>query len=97
MGECCVECLVSQYIYDAARTPDFELWSVLCRWIYRLVVSMDCNFRLKSRFRAGGDHDPTLGPGLGYFVEHTAYHKFIMNYVDQEEVCSFLLHIVFLY
>lgn len=52
---------------------------------------MDANFRLKSRLRGPVNRDLPLGPGFSYFVEYGAYTEFIREYVDQDDVCVFLL------
>ena len=39
------------------------------RWLYRLFLAMDANFRLKVRHRKTTIQDVCLSPGLSYFVE----------------------------
>lgn len=51
-----------------------------------LIVSMDANFRLRSRLRGTWNRDPSMAPGWAYFVENGSYADFIKNYVDVEEV-----------
>lgn len=57
-------------------------------WLYSLILSQDANFCLKSRLRSAGDKDPSFGPGFAYFVENGEYMRHLVNYVDQEEVCT---------
>lgn len=57
-------------------------------WLYALTLGMDANFRLKSRLRGPVARDPSLGPGLAYFVEYGPYVEFIRDYIDEEEVST---------
>lgn len=60
----------------------------LRRWLYRLVLGMDANFRLKNRLRGGSKTDPGLGTGWAYFVPDKQYREHILNHVTQEEVSN---------
>lgn len=59
------------------------------RWLYRLILAMDANFRLKNRLRSNSKADPGLGTGWAYFVPEEAYREHILKYVTQEEVRFF--------
>lgn len=48
----------------------------------------DANFRLRSRLRSSDEKDPSLGPGLAYFVASDDYLKHLSKYIDQDEVSS---------
>ncbi|KAJ7251189.1 hypothetical protein B0H12DRAFT_1018742 [Mycena haematopus] len=56
------------------------------RFLYMLLLALDANFRLKNRLRANEHQDPSLGSGLGYFVEDTAYKEHLKNYVAESDV-----------
>ncbi|KAJ7062237.1 hypothetical protein C8F01DRAFT_986513 [Mycena amicta] len=58
------------------------------RFKYKLFVAMDSNFRMKNRIRANEIQDPTLGSGLGYFVEQEPYKTHIRNYVTEPDVST---------
>ncbi|KAF8213240.1 hypothetical protein K438DRAFT_1956654 [Mycena galopus ATCC 62051] len=58
------------------------------RFLYALLLVMDANFRLKNRLRANEHQDPSLGSGLGYFVEEKAYKAHVKNYVAEKDVSS---------
>jgi hypothetical protein len=68
----------------------FDSW-FLIRFLYILYISVDANFKLKSKDR--GLKDVELMPGWGPFVEESAYQDFISNYVDQPEV-SILCYLI---
>jgi hypothetical protein len=51
-----------------------------------LLLAMDTNFRLKNQLRANEHQDPSLGSGLGYFVEENGYKNHIKNYVAEKDV-----------
>lgn len=51
-----------------------------------LILGMDANYRLRCKLRGLLNKDPTLCPGLAYFVNNGPYADFIKDYVDQDEV-----------
>ncbi|KAJ7049781.1 hypothetical protein C8F01DRAFT_1092981 [Mycena amicta] len=55
---------------------------------HSLILALDANFRLKNRIRANERKDPSLGPGLGYFVRSDAYKYFLRHYVAEEDVST---------
>jgi hypothetical protein len=54
--------------------------------LYRLILAMDANFKLKNRIRVHERDDPSLGPGWGAFVEPSAYKDHIKKYVAEKDV-----------
>lgn len=56
------------------------------RWLYRLILAMDANFRLKNRLRSSTRGDPSLNSGWAYFVDDKEYRAHIIQYATQEEV-----------
>jgi hypothetical protein len=59
------------------------------RFLYRLHIAADANFRMKNRFK-GTRPDTGLGTGLSYFVENDQYKAFLRDYVSEKDVCSCL-------
>ncbi|KAJ7059326.1 hypothetical protein C8F01DRAFT_1255022 [Mycena amicta] len=57
-------------------------------FLYSLMLAIDANFRLKNRIRGNEKHDPSLGPGWGYFVESEAYKDHLRDYVAESDVSS---------
>ncbi|KAF7323810.1 CxC2 domain-containing protein [Mycena kentingensis (nom. inval.)] len=57
-------------------------------YLYKLMLALDANFRLKNRIRANKRHDPSLGPGLGYFVLLAAYKEWLRRYVAEEDIST---------
>ncbi|KAF7290707.1 CxC2 domain-containing protein [Mycena indigotica] len=57
-------------------------------YIYSLMLALDANFRLKNRIRGNERHDPSLGSGLGYFVELNEYKEHLRHYVAEEDVST---------
>ncbi|KAJ7855835.1 hypothetical protein B0H13DRAFT_1902935 [Mycena leptocephala] len=49
---------------------------------------LDANFRLKNRLRANEHQDPSLSPGLGYFVDPGPYKEHLRHYVAEKDVSS---------
>jgi hypothetical protein len=62
-------------------------------WLYRLILAIDANFRLKNKDRKA-TNDPALGDGWGHMVPEKPYQEYIKAYGYQEEVCP---HVVFVY
>ncbi|KAF7319065.1 CxC2 domain-containing protein [Mycena chlorophos] len=56
------------------------------RYLYRLNIAIDANFRLKNRLRPSTHDDPSLGSGLGYFVESSTYKEHLKKYVTEKDV-----------
>ncbi|KAJ7606430.1 hypothetical protein B0H17DRAFT_1221752 [Mycena rosella] len=46
---------------------------------------MDTNFRLKNCLRGNEHQDPSLGSGLGYFVEEHGFKEHLKNYVVEKD------------
>jgi hypothetical protein len=56
--------------------------------LYRLILAMDANFKLKNRIGLNEREDPSLGPGWGTFVEPSKYREHLKNYVAEKDVSS---------
>ncbi|KAJ7061126.1 hypothetical protein C8F01DRAFT_1288320 [Mycena amicta] len=66
-------------------------WKLVARshqYLYKLMISVDANFRLKNRIRANERQDPALGEGKGYFVETKAYKEHLKTYIPEKEFHS---------
>ncbi|KIP01466.1 hypothetical protein PHLGIDRAFT_80565, partial [Phlebiopsis gigantea 11061_1 CR5-6] len=61
-------------------------------YLYRQVVSIDCNFRVKSRYRKSNKPDVCLSPGWSYMVEHSKYEQHYTKYASQEEISNCVEH-----
>ncbi|KAF7288924.1 CxC2 domain-containing protein [Mycena indigotica] len=57
-------------------------------YLYKLMLSVDANFRLKNRLRKNQRSDPALGRGQSYFVENEAYHRHLKDYVAEKDVTT---------
>ncbi|KAI0038297.1 hypothetical protein FA95DRAFT_1505888, partial [Auriscalpium vulgare] len=59
-------------------------------WLYRPIVAMDANFRMKNRLRSSKTKDPGLHTGKAYFVADDKYDEYVAANIDQEEMsgCS---------
>ena len=56
------------------------------RFLYRLILCMDANFRLKSRLRRNSRGDAPLYMGLGYQVHLDDYFSHLRTYVQEKDV-----------
>lgn len=56
---------------------------LIFRWLYRLFVGIDANFRAKRKNVSSYDNDPALNNGIAYFVEDTHYKNFLKQFGDQ--------------
>ncbi|KAJ7873906.1 hypothetical protein B0H14DRAFT_2343923 [Mycena olivaceomarginata] len=80
-GECMVVCWACPY--DGRNLPaNWRDVDPKYRFLFRLIVAMDANFKMKNRIRAREHDDPSLGPGWGAFVEPTKYKKHLRNYIS---------------
>ncbi|KAJ7068945.1 hypothetical protein B0H15DRAFT_738439, partial [Mycena belliarum] len=57
-------------------------------FLYMMLLALDANFRLKNQLRANEHQDPSLGSGMGYFVESTAYKAHLRDYITEKDVSS---------
>lgn len=55
------------------------------RYLYRLILAIDANFRLKN-LRRPSSLDPGLQTGWAYFVENGPYLEHIAKYPKQKDV-----------
>ena len=61
----------------------------IIRWLYSLNLTIDANFRLKNKARAGGiENDPPLGDGWGHWVPNEPYQQYLGKYGGIVEVCK---------
>ncbi|KAJ6464311.1 hypothetical protein C8R47DRAFT_992066 [Mycena vitilis] len=58
------------------------------RYLYRMILALDTNFKLKNRIRKNEHPDPSLGPGWGAFVEPTRYKKHLRKYVAEKDIST---------
>ncbi|KAJ3816515.1 hypothetical protein F5880DRAFT_1494202, partial [Lentinula raphanica] len=91
-GELAIECI-------ACPRPDENLpsgWEnepAQTRFKYWIYLAEDACFRLKRRLVSSIEADPGIGTGSAYFVEDTAFRKYIAHCNDQTEMstCTGLL------
>lgn len=50
------------------------------RWLYRLFIGIDANFRAKRKQVSSDTKDPGLNAGIAYFVEENAYKSFLSQF-----------------
>ncbi|KAK0458061.1 uncharacterized protein EV420DRAFT_1620865 [Desarmillaria tabescens] len=58
------------------------------RWLYRLFLAIDANFRLHRLNVSSNESDPGLNLGYAYFVEETAFHSHLDTFgkaIPEEE------------
>ncbi|KAI0060333.1 hypothetical protein BV25DRAFT_1783282, partial [Artomyces pyxidatus] len=88
-GECAVMCPACPH--PGINLPeDWEAAPKDRSWLYRLVLAMDANFRLKNRLRSSRAKDPGLNTGMAYFVGDDGYSEHLEKYFDQDQMsgCS---------
>ncbi|TFY50876.1 hypothetical protein EVJ58_g10849, partial [Rhodofomes roseus] len=75
-GECSVECPACPI--PGKNLPDtWDETPKPQRWLYRLFVGLDANFRLKRKKVSSDTVDPGLNKGCAYFVEDKKYKAFL--------------------
>lgn len=62
------------------------------RWLYRLFIGIDANFRVKRKLVSSDVVDPGLNNGIAYFVEEKAYKSFLSQFdnlaVNDASTCN---------
>ncbi|KAK6993086.1 CxC2 domain-containing protein [Favolaschia claudopus] len=87
LGECAVRCWACPQ--EGRNLPEgWEKVDPKYQFLYMLCLAVDANFRLKNRIRTNEIEDPSLGPGLGYWVEPKAYKEHLKNYVNEKEIST---------
>lgn len=61
------------------------------QFLYFIIRCIDANFRLKNQLVSTWSADPGLGIGLSYYVPREPYEKFLLEQLDDAEVCIHLL------
>ncbi|KAF7307110.1 CxC2 domain-containing protein [Mycena indigotica] len=86
-GGLCVECWACPR--DGRNVPvGWQNVSGKKSFLYKLMLSVDANFRLKNRLRANQRNDPPLGGGQSYFVENEPYQRHLKEYVAEKDVTT---------
>jgi hypothetical protein len=52
------------------------------RFLYRLFLALDANFRLKRRNVSSEEADPSFSNGWSYFVSEVKYKAYLVEYSD---------------
>ncbi|KAJ7021072.1 hypothetical protein C8F04DRAFT_973243 [Mycena alexandri] len=58
------------------------------RYLYRTILAVDANFKLKNRIRANERDDPPLGPGWGAWVDPSRYKEHLKKYIAEKDVST---------
>lgn len=53
------------------------------RWLYRVFLALDANFRLKRKNVSSEEDDPALGDGWAYFVKECTYKEYLSKWVGE--------------
>ncbi|KAJ7839301.1 hypothetical protein B0H13DRAFT_1650261 [Mycena leptocephala] len=86
-GECAVVCWACPY--DGRNLPaNWREVDAKYGYLYRLILAIDANFKLKNRMRTNERDDPSLGPGWGAFVEPSKYKEHLKNYIAENDVST---------
>lgn len=64
--------------------------NLMHRYLYRIIVAIDTNFRLKN-LRRPSTLDPGLHTGWTYFVANAPYLEHIMKYPKQKDVSYIII------
>ncbi|KAJ7913301.1 hypothetical protein B0H13DRAFT_1873983 [Mycena leptocephala] len=86
-GECAVVCWACPY--DGHNLPaDWREVDAKYGYLYRLILAIAANFKLKNCMRTNERDDPSLGPGWGAFVEPSKYKEHLKNYIAENDVST---------
>ncbi|OSC96667.1 hypothetical protein PYCCODRAFT_1448403 [Trametes coccinea BRFM310] len=79
-GECAVECPACPHPSKNLPADWLEAPKGQRRWLYRLFLSIDANFRLKRKKVSNDASDPSLNHRCAYFVDEAAYQNHLGSY-----------------
>lgn len=60
------------------------------RYLYRAMIAMDANFRLKNQLVSSWSRDPGMGLGTAYFVEHAGFEEYIKSRINEDDVSDII-------
>ncbi|CAK5279026.1 unnamed protein product [Mycena citricolor] len=86
-GECAVRCWACP---DRERNLPLG-WDKVNEkeaYLFRTVLALDANFKLKNFIRLNERDDTPLGPGWGAWVEPKKYHEHLRGYVGEKDISS---------
>lgn len=69
-----------RYVLLLSHRKDFDSRLALHRYLFRLILGMDANFRLKRKRVSSEKSDPSLGEGWAYLVNEVEYKEFLTEY-----------------
>ncbi|THU82072.1 hypothetical protein K435DRAFT_692249, partial [Dendrothele bispora CBS 962.96] len=86
-GELAVRCPSCPYPglnipMDLSQVPK-EFW-----FLYRVLLVMDANFKLKNQLVSSYSRDPGLGVGWAYFVPCEKYEKYLLANIQEDEIST---------
>ncbi|KAF9035697.1 hypothetical protein BDZ89DRAFT_924767, partial [Hymenopellis radicata] len=86
LGELALQC-------PACPQPGINLpsnWktSIKHRFLYRLFVGIDANFRTRNALVSTPERDPPLGDGWSYFVPRDPYLRHVRTHVTEDDISS---------
>ncbi|KAK7451768.1 hypothetical protein VKT23_012447 [Stygiomarasmius scandens] len=58
------------------------------RFLYRVMLVMDANFKLKNQLVSSYSRDPGLGIGWAYFVPRAAYEAYLLANIHEDEIST---------
>ncbi|KAL1690227.1 hypothetical protein GGG16DRAFT_125844 [Schizophyllum commune] len=67
---------------------DWQLASAADKFLYKLFIAEDANFRLVNTNASSYTKDPFLGDGWAYFVAHPDYMAYIKQYVHESDIST---------
>ncbi|KAK7047944.1 hypothetical protein VNI00_006272 [Paramarasmius palmivorus] len=64
-------------------------WELASRsFLYRLILCLDGNFRLKAQMVSSHSRDPPLNNGMGYFVKRAPYEQWLLSKDEGDEISN---------
>ncbi|KAJ7030565.1 hypothetical protein C8F04DRAFT_1263687 [Mycena alexandri] len=58
------------------------------RYLYRTILALDANFKLKNRIRTHEREDPPLAPGWGAWVDPMRYKEHLKQYIAENDAST---------
>lgn len=58
----------------------------LIRYLYRAMLAMDANFRLKNQLVSSWSRDPAMGIGAAYFVARPGLEAYVKSRMHEDDV-----------
>ncbi|KAF9023539.1 hypothetical protein BDZ89DRAFT_955587, partial [Hymenopellis radicata] len=87
-GELALQCLACPHPGINLPNNWQQNWAKLNRFLYRLFIAVDVNFRTRNALVSSPERDPPLADGVAYFVPNAPYEAHIRSHITEDDMAT---------